>query len=140
MDARRESAQRPSVKSRHDECVEWAAMDDSGLLRLVTLAVAEEGGTAPHAYRVTAHGEIDLESAPRLTEAFNAIIEDGATIVILDASDVAFLDSSGLRAIIQAGHRLTEVGGQLLIEGMSGAVQRVLEISGVIDQYRARQP
>lgn len=114
-------------------------MDDSELLRLVTLAVAAEDGQAPHAFRITAHGEIDLESAPRLTEAMDAVIDEGATLVILEASDVEFLDSSGLRAIVRAGNRLTAAGGQLLIEGMSGAVQRVLEISGVIDQYRSGQ-
>ena len=37
------------------------------------------------------------------------------------------------RAIVAAGNRLNEGGGKLFIEGMSGAVQKVLEISGLID-------
>jgi len=57
-------------------------------------------------------------------------------IVVLDAREVGFIDSTGLRAIIAAGNRLTERDGHLMIEGMSGAVQTVLEISGLIDRYR----
>jgi anti-sigma B factor antagonist len=58
-------------------------------------------------------------------------------LIVLDASDVEFLDSSGLRVIVASGIRLSNAGGRLLIEGMSGAVQRVLEVSGLIEQYRA---
>ncbi|MEO6123529.1 MAG: STAS domain-containing protein [Ilumatobacteraceae bacterium] len=115
-------------------------MDDSALLRLVTLAVAEAEGDSSHAFRIAAHGEIDLDSAPELGKALDDLIEQGATLVILDASGVEFLDSSGLRVIVRAGNALSDAGGQLLIEGMSGAVQRVLEVSGLIDQYRSAKP
>jgi anti-sigma B factor antagonist len=55
---------------------------------------------------------------------------------VLDASGIDFVDSSGLRVIINCGNKLSAAGGRLLIEGMSGAVQRTLEISGLIDRYR----
>jgi anti-anti-sigma factor len=51
---------------------------------------------------------------------------------------VTFLDSSGLREIIKAGNLLAARDGQLLIEGATGATQRVLEITGMLEQYRAR--
>ena len=63
-------------------------------------------------------------------------IDEGATVIVLDASAVDFVDSSGLRAIIRCGSRIADNGGRLFIDGMSGAVQRVLEISGLIDRYR----
>ena len=109
-------------------------MDDD-LLRLATVAVAEDGTASP-AVRLVAHGEIDLGTAPRLAGAFDALIDGGATLVILDASGVEFLDSSGLRTIVNAGNRLSAQGGQLVIEGVSGAVHRVLEVSGLIEHYR----
>ena len=51
---------------------------------------------------------------------------------------VEFLDSYGLRAIIAVGNSLSALGRRLPIDGMSGAVRRVLEISGVLERYRAR--
>ena len=66
-----------------------------------------------------------------------ALADDGAKLVVLDASDVGFLDSSGLRVIVNTGQALTSAGGRLVIDGMSPAVHRVLEVSGLLDQYRA---
>jgi anti-sigma B factor antagonist len=109
------------------------------------LTVGSEA-TAPHAasglpaVRLTARGEIDAASAQVLSAAFDQVMADGAAVVVLDATDVDFLDSSGLRVIVTADNRLSDGGGQLFIEGMSGAVQRVLEISGLIERYRAADP
>ncbi len=86
-------------------------------------------------YRVVARGEVDIATAPQLKIAFDNAINDGALLVILDASQIEFLDSSGLRVIVNTSNRLSEEGGRLLIEGMSGVVQRVLEISGLIERY-----
>jgi len=112
-------------------------VDDDDLLALVTVALADEGGEPGHGYRVAARGEVDVRTAPELARALDALIDQGARLIVLDASDVEFLDSSGLRVIVATGIRLSNGGGRLLIEGMSGAVQRVLEVSGLIEQYRA---
>ena len=84
--------------------------------------------------RVVARGEIDFDSAEVLSTRLSALIDHGASVLVLDASEVTFLDSSGLRVIIAAANRLRALGGQLFIEGMSGAVQRVLEITGLLDR------
>ena len=102
----------------------------------LTLVVSSSPERQPSAHRISARGEIDLHTAPRLADALDDLIEHGATLVILDARQIDFLDSSGLRVIINCQNRLGEAGGRLLIEGMSGAVQRVLEISGLIEQFR----
>ena len=112
-------------------------MNDDDLLDLVTIALASEAGEPSRGYRVEASGEIDAATAPRLGAALDALIDQDAKLVVLDTSNVEFLDSSGLRVIVNAGSRLQNAGGRLLIEGMSGAVQRVLEVSGLIEQYRA---
>ena len=51
-----------------------------------------------------------------------------------------FLDSSGLRVILGASNKLSAQEGQLLIEGASSAVERVLEITGVIERLRQSRP
>lgn len=112
-------------------------VDDNNLLKLVSVALASEGDDQARGFRLAAHGEIDVDTAPRLADALDALVDGGATMVVLDASDIHFLDSSGLRVIVSAGQQLADRGGRLLIEGMSGAVQRVLEVSGVIEHFRS---
>jgi anti-sigma B factor antagonist len=107
------------------------------LLRLSTAPATPDQGADSRAFRVVARGEIDMASASLLTRKVDSLIAQGATVVILDTTGVAFLDSTGLRAIIGASNNLSKVGGQLLIEGMSGAVKAVLEISGLLEHYRS---
>ena len=109
---------------------------DRDSLELTTVALDENRATE-HSFRVAARGEIDVATAPKLTAALDELIAQGARLVVLDAADVEFMDSSGLRVIVQSGTKLSEAGGRLLIDGMSGAVQRVLEIAGMLEQYRA---
>jgi anti-sigma B factor antagonist len=108
---------------------------DEGRLTVGAIEYTDEGSPSALAYRLTARGEIDAQSAPILESALDGLIEGGAAIVVLDAADVEFMDSSGIRALVTAGSRLSDTGGRLFIEGMSGAVQRVLEVSGLIDRY-----
>ena len=98
--------------------------------------IDEEHDSGLPAVRLTAHGEIDAASSSVLADAFETVLANGASVVVLDAAGVHFIDSSGLRVIVAAGNRLSENGGQLFIEGMNGAVQKVLEISGLIERYR----
>jgi anti-sigma B factor antagonist len=105
--------------------------------QVLQLLTAAAPSTEPHAFRITGHGEIDMSSAPQLDAVFDDLVEHGARVVIFDARGIEFLDSCGLRSIIRGGNKLSAAGGQLLIDGMSGSVQRVLEISGLLETYRA---
>jgi anti-sigma B factor antagonist len=97
----------------------------------------EDTQDTPHVHRVVARGDIDVSTAPLLKQQMQEVVGRGATIVVLDVSDVNFVDSSGIRVIVEAGNGLRDRGGQLLIEGISAAVGRILEITGLLDQYRA---
>ena len=113
-------------------------MNADAILHVASHEISSGGDETAQAYRLIARGELDMASAPILSEAFATLVGNGATLVVLDATDVEFLDSYGLRAIIAAGNSLSALGGQLLIEGMSGAVRRVLEISGLLERYRTQ--
>ena len=89
------------------------------------------------AHRVIAKGDIDIETAPLLAQQFDRLIDAGAILVVLDAGEVTFVDSSGIRVIVDAGNRLRERGGRLLIEHVSAAMERILEVAGLIDHYRS---
>ncbi len=90
------------------------------------------------AHRVVARGDIDIETAPLLAQEFDRLIDAGAILVVLDAGDVTFVDSSGIRVIVDAGNRLREQDGRLLIENVSAAMERILEVAGLIDHYRQK--
>jgi|SRR4051812_20686175 anti-sigma B factor antagonist len=92
------------------------------------------------AWSVVVRGEIDMETAPQLERVLDDVVAKGALLVTLDLEGVDFLDSSGLRVILGASNKLSAHEGQLLIEGASSAVERVLEITGVIERLRQSRP
>jgi anti-sigma B factor antagonist len=85
---------------------------------------------------IKARGDIDIATAPKLEAAINAAIESTPKSVLLDLSNVEFLDSSGIRVLVEAQRRLDENGVGFAIDGMSPALTRVFEVSGVIDLLR----
>jgi anti-sigma B factor antagonist len=99
---------------------------------------ASAAGPIPTAvWSVRAQGDIDIDHAPALARQLEDVVERGAKVVVLDLSDASFLDSTGLRVIVRAGDRLREHDGQLIVEGASGAVFRVLEVTGLLEHYAA---
>src|SRR5436309_4977272 len=75
-------------------------------VRLVELNVstASQGGHAV----VTASGELDLNTAPRLQTALAALLRDNVDRVVVDLSGVEFCDSTGMNVLLAAMKRLKE--------------------------------
>jgi len=92
------------------------------------------------AWSVVVRGEIDMETAEQLERVLDEVIAKGALLVTLDLEEVDFLDSSGLRVILGASQKLSAQDGQLLLEGASSAVERVLEVTGMIERLRQSRP
>ena len=88
------------------------------------------------AWSVVVRGEIDMQTAPSSKRVLDDVVAKGALLVTLDLEGVDFLDSSGLRVILGASNKLSAHEGQLLLEGASSAVERVLELTGVIERLR----
>lgn len=95
---------------------------------------APEAGHDVPLWVVRPLGDIDVTTAGEFADRLEAADASGAPVVVLELSKASFLDSSGIRAIVTAAARLDARGARLLIEGASGAVGRVLEISGLIDR------
>ena len=88
------------------------------------------------AWSVVVRGEIDMQTAPKLERVLDDLIAKDARLVTIDLEQVDFLDSSGLRVILGASNKLADHDGQLVLEGASAAVERVLELTGVIERLR----
>jgi anti-sigma B factor antagonist len=100
----------------------------------------EQGVDASHAWLLTITGELDAATVQPLDDAIDDILAVGARLVTLDLTDVSFLDSTGLRSILRASDLLANHDGQLVVAGLSGAAQRVLEISGLNDRLGHQHP
>lgn len=77
---------------------------------------------------------------PQQPDPLDRLIDEGCTTVVLNAAEISFVDSSGLRLIVVVGNRFADLGGRLTVDKMSGAVKRVLEVTGLIDRYRHDDP
>jgi anti-sigma B factor antagonist len=85
-------------------------------------------------WRLDLHGDIDLATAPALSDRLGDLARDHALLVIVNLADVEFLDSSGLRALVYGARAIEEAGGRLLVEGASGAVARILELTDLLQR------
>ena len=74
-------------------------------------------------------GELDLCSAPALTNMLEGPTEHGGTIG-LDLAELTYLDSSGLHVILNTIRLLGE-RGRVVLFNRSPVVQRLLEICGL---------
>jgi anti-sigma B factor antagonist len=82
---------------------------------------------------VTAAGEVDISSAPRLHEALLAAIRRPDTsVVVFDARGLTFLGSRGLAALIRALEETVRRGTSFrVVISPRSPVYRVIEITGV---------
>jgi anti-anti-sigma factor len=97
--------------------------------QLLTLEDAADGAT----HRLTLSGELDLASAPLLEQQIERLCDEGATELLLDLSQLAFMDSTGLRVILNSAEVCQRHGCELSLTPGTPAVQRVFEITGVLE-------
>jgi len=94
----------------------------------------QQGGDGAHAWLLTASGDFDAAVTEQFDAALDEAVDGGARLITVEMSGVSFLDSSGIRSLVRAANRLDELDGRLTVAGLSGAAQRVLEVSGLIDR------
>ena len=80
---------------------------------------------------VRIHGDVDMETAPRLDEALRDLPD--TEHVVIDLGDVDFLDSSGLTVLVEHTQRLARRAppGDLRLVGPRPAVTKVLDVAGL---------
>ncbi|MFL6076291.1 MAG: STAS domain-containing protein [Mycobacteriales bacterium] len=105
---------------------------DTGDLKVDVVA---DGG----AVVVVATGEVDMLTAPTLSEALGTAADQvagaDAGLVVLDCAGVSFLDSTGLGAIAGAHQKITDNGGKLRLAALRPHVTRVLQITGLAEHW-----
>jgi len=100
-------------------------MPHTDLLR-VTVEPLEDGRL------IRAAGEVDLSTAAALTRELAAARVEAET-VLLDLSGVTFIDSTGLHLLLDESRRSAVTDWSFFVVRPSGAVRRLIEISGTAD-------
>jgi len=87
----------------------------------------------PGVVLIEAHGDLDLDGAPKLCAAIeNSLSRAGGEHVLVDLSRLAFCDSTGLKALMDAAREVAVRGGRLVaIAPEDAPVRRVLALTGV---------
>jgi anti-anti-sigma factor len=99
--------------------------------RDVDFARSEQGNSR----LLTITGEIDLSAAGRFSHELGTLVTDAGDKGLVDLSGVTFIDSSGVRELLAARRAAAALGAQLLLVNPSAACRRVLEISGVWNEF-----
>ena len=86
--------------------------------------------------RIAPVGEMDVASAHTFDTVAEQVLASRPMRVELDLAGVVFIDSSGLRSIVALRNRARADGIELLATGLSPAAERILEITGLIDELR----
>ena len=84
-------------------------------------------------------GRIDVDSSPDLRDRLSAILADRASprVITVDLAGVPYIETSGIATLVEAlriaRHRQTTV----CIQGLSGSVLRLFEVTGVLSLFEA---
>jgi anti-sigma B factor antagonist len=89
---------------------------------------------------VEVHGELCLDTVPRLVERAGERVGSGFAQVVFDLREVTFLDSTGVRLLIETEHRAQNEGFRFAIVLDGGQPARVLELVGMTDRPARLRP
>lgn len=85
----------------------------------------------------TINGDVDAHVAPDLREkALAEVVRDSLILrLVVDLANAPFVDSSGLSVFIALHQELASRGGSIVIRNASQTTQKVLEITGLDQQF-----
>lgn len=82
---------------------------------------------------ITVNGEIDAYTAPKLRDTIFPLSEKNGVNMVINLSGVSYMDSTGLGVFVGVFKNVKANGGQFKINGLSGRLQRLFEITGLAD-------
>ena len=90
-------------------------------------------------HTVTLTGELDLASAPVLEAKAKQLFSEGARELVLDLGRLEFMDSSGLNAILRVRALCEEHMCDFALTPGERPIQRVFEVTRLIDRLPFRR-
>ena len=80
---------------------------------------------------ITASGDLDAATAPRLRDELTRASSEGADEIVVDLLRVPFVDSVALGVLVEASKHTTARGGVFRVVSDDRRIARVIEISGL---------
>jgi anti-sigma B factor antagonist len=80
-------------------------------------------------------GDIDSNTAPSAQQQIMALVKPGCKI-LLDMSQVGFMSSAGLRLLLFLYRQITGNGGQVVVVGLSEAIQETMSLTGFLGFFK----
>jgi anti-sigma B factor antagonist len=99
----------------------------------IGLDIDERTSRGESAVTLKLAGELDVDSVRALERVAERHLAAGRKVVTLDLSDLMFIDSTGLAAIVLVSRLCEREGRELSIIRGPRPVQRLFEITGLID-------
>ena len=72
-----------------------------------------------------------MYTCPELKHELLRVIEEGATLVVVDLTGTTFIDSTGLGVLIRGVERLRARDGQLAVVCVDHNLTKILEVTGL---------
>lgn len=77
---------------------------------------------------IRADGGIDSHNADQFLERLGALIDAGATRIIVDCTALKYISSYGIGVLVRLHKKLAERGGQVRLAAVESAVFKVLRV------------
>lgn len=90
------------------------------------ITTRDEGDTTV----VMLNGKLDTNTTPAAESEINALIEAGASKLLINFEQLSYISSSGLRLLLATAKRLKGKGGDLQVCSLNEMATEVFEISG----------
>mgnify|MGYP001826694152 FL=1 len=79
---------------------------------------------------VMLNGKLDTNTTPAAESEINALIDAGASKLLVNFEQLSYISSSGLRLLLATAKRLKASGGDLQVCSLNEMATEVFEISG----------
>lgn len=89
----------------------------------VTVRYTESGAV------ISAEGDVDLYSSPKLREAIIEAVESKLSPIVVNLADVTYIDSSGVATLVEGFQLSKEYGGKFRLAGISERAIEVLRLA-----------
>jgi anti-sigma B factor antagonist len=89
---------------------------------------------------MSVEGELDLASAPLLSDLIDMGLDVGKPMVVLEMSGITFMDSQGLKTLMLAEKRARESGISLVLRSPTTRVRDLLMLTGVESMFSIDPP
>ena len=82
-------------------------------------------------------GELDISTSTELEQQIIKHKPEEPQHIIFDMTNLNYISSAGLRVLIIQRKRLSAVGKEILLVGVNGVIQEVLDISGFSQLFQS---